>query len=527
MNKITLLFITLIFVTFSNLYSQNIPLSNEVSYYFEQQNIREQDFHSTIKPFRQISAKTLKDTSFYSINNTRKDKFFQKFYEHNLIENEKNTLSLNPIFSSILNFDKTGKKILPDFKAGLSFKGNHFKNKLFYNADIFFGNLKLSDFQRVFTDSFSILAGHGKYLSKSETGTVNYLCTGFELTYKPANYIDFSIGNGRQFLGNGYRSLFLSDNSGSYPYFKTEVTIKKIKYLWLVAKISDFNIISGSKFYESPEDKFLSTHYLSLNITKNINFNFFEAIISSPNDEKGRFGINPHYLNPVIFYRPVEFATGSDGNALIGAGLNIKIFNEYILYSQFILDEFIFAHIKARDRWWGNKIGVQAGAKAYNCFGIKNLYAQGEINAVRPYTYTHQKSNFNYGNNRQPLAHPIGANFYEILGILRYDASKISYQAKFILAQTGLDTDTMSYGQDIYKSYRLRVNSAEYKIADGDKYVFFYSEFKTSYKLSTDNRFRFEAGFAIRKLFKNISDTGDFYIFAGFSFKIYDKDYFL
>ncbi len=33
-------------------------------------------------------------------------------------------------------------------------------------------------------------------------------------------YINFTLGRGKNFFGEGYRSFFLSDNAYSYPYFK-------------------------------------------------------------------------------------------------------------------------------------------------------------------------------------------------------------------------------------------------------------------------------------------------------------------
>ena len=122
-----------------------------------------------------------------------------------------------------------------------------------------------------------------------------------------------------------YRSLFLSDQTGAYPYIKTTVDIWKIKYIWMCTKLSDFELFNGedrSILY----DKAAFIHYFSLNLTKRINFNFFEAIITNPYDLEGRRkGYELSYFNPVIFYRPVEFYSGSSDNSLMGIGLNIRL----------------------------------------------------------------------------------------------------------------------------------------------------------------------------------------------------------
>ena len=39
------------------------------------------------------------------------------------------------------------------------------------------------------------------------------------LSYTPSKYFNFQFGNGKNFIGDGYRSLFLSDVASPYPLF--------------------------------------------------------------------------------------------------------------------------------------------------------------------------------------------------------------------------------------------------------------------------------------------------------------------
>ncbi len=498
-------------------FSQNISINNEISYYYEKQSIGKDNFHQTIKPFRTFEN----DWQNIEVDTLKIPLSF--FLDENLISKKTKNFNyvINPIFSSVEIADIKTKNNLYDFKAGLS--GNfNFKNKIYLNSDFFYGKLKLPEYETAFLDSFSVLPGYSDYISASGN-SINYLSFTGELTYKPAKYIDFSVGNGKHFLGNGYRSLFLSDNSANYPYFKTTVKIWKVKYFWLIGKLDDFNVIKGSEFNDKSYDKYLALHYLSINLTKNINFNFFEAVVTSPYDQRGKYGINPTYLNPVIFYRPVEFASGSAGNSLMGAGLNIRLWKTYTFYSQLIIDELIFSQLKNRGSWY-NKQGLQAGMKVFDFLKIKNLYFQGEINSVRPYTYTHQVSNINYGNKRQPLAHPLGANFMEALSVIRYDFDRLSLQSKIILSQTGLDNDTLSFGQDIYKSYRLRVSDSNNKITQGEKTKSAYIEFKAGYLINPNYNMKLEFGFALRKIYGNTIDANNGFLFFGISTKIFNDE---
>ena len=90
------------------------------------------------------------------------------------------------------------------------------------------------------------------------------------------------------------------------------------------------------------------------------------------------------------------------------------------MYGQLLLDEFKLSEVRAGDGWWGNKFGFQLGGKYIDAFNIKNLDLQLEHNRVRPFTYSHGDSVANYTHYNMPLAHPLGANFQEVIGIARY-----------------------------------------------------------------------------------------------------------
>ena len=76
--------------------------------------------------------------------------------------------------------------------------------------------------------------------------------------------------------------------------------------------------------------------------------------------------------------------------------------------------------LKKDKTWWGNKIGTQLGVKYVDALSIANLDLQVEWNRVRPFTYSHFDSVGSYTHYNQPLAHPRGGNFNELIGIAHY-----------------------------------------------------------------------------------------------------------
>jgi len=296
------------------------------------------------------------------------------------------------------------------------------------------------------------------------------------IAYTPNKFFSFLLGRGNHFWGDGYRSLFLSDNASAYPYFRIESTFWKVKYTNLYAYHSD--ISSGVA-----KDKYSASHHLSWNIIEGLNMGLFETVIWAGNDTLINRGFDVNYLNPAIFYRPVEYAQGSNDNSIMGLNFKGVLFKNHIFYAQLVLDEFLLAELRNKSGWWGNKYAIQIGYKNYKLFNNPNLSVLMERNIARPFTYSHIIPTLNYGHFNQSLAHPLGANFKETVFQLAYRKNKwvVKEQANFIAF--GADTSAVNYGGDIFKSYADRVGEYGHKILQGNTHRIFYNKVTVSYTL--------------------------------------------
>ena len=136
-------------------------------------------------------------------------------------------------------------------------------------------------------------------------------------------------------------------------------------------------------------------------------------------DSLGGSSLQVEYLNPIIFYGALEQQDGSADNVIVGMDFSWNIRKTAQLYGQFVLDELVVSELTAGNGWWGNKFAFQLGLKYFN-FLVPQLHWQLEYNQARPFTYTHDGAFTNYTHYRQPLAHPFGANFREVLFNLKY-----------------------------------------------------------------------------------------------------------
>ncbi|MEH6537141.1 MAG: gliding motility protein RemB [Psychroserpens sp.] len=272
------------------------------------------------------------------------------------------------------------------------------------------------------------------------------------LSYSPAKFINIQFGHGKNFIGDGYRSLLMGDAASPHPFLKLNTKFWKIKYTntWMWLKDVRGEVTEDGAFLT----KYMANHYLSWNVTKRLNIGLFESVLWTNDNDRG-FDIN--YLNPIIFYRAIEFSTGQDaGNAILGASAKYKWNNKVNLYGQFILDEFSLNDITGGDKSWKNKYGYQLGVKYFDAFKVDNLLVQFEYNRVRPYTYSHNSVVLNYAHNNQPMAHLWGANFSEAILIGRYTYKRWFADAKFVFGKRGFDfndgVDNANYGSNIFRS---------------------------------------------------------------------------
>ena len=258
--------------------------------------------------------------------------------------------------------------------------------------------------------------------------------------------------------------------------------------------------------------KYMANHYLSWNVSKKFNLGLFESVIWNNSNNRG-FDVN--YLNPIIFYRAIEFQTGQGaGNAVLGATAKYKVNDNINIYSQFVLDEFSLGDIKAGDKSWKNKYGYQIGAKYYNAFKVDNLYLQFEYNRVRPYTYSHNTIVLNYGNNNQSMAHPWGANFSEAILIGRYNYKRWFADAKLVFGIRGLDfnngIDDFSYGGDIYRDYNERPYDSGVEIGQGIKTNIFHAELQSGYLVNPATNLKLFAYVSYRDFSPNATTVNTF-----------------
>jgi hypothetical protein len=154
--------------------------------------------------------------------------------------------------------------------------------------------------------------------------------------------------------------------------------------------------------------------------------------------------------------------------------------------------------IKNEPTNWTNKFGFQLGGKYIDAFGVKNLDLQVEMNRVRPFTYSHYDTINNFSHYNQPMTHPLGANFQEWIGILRYQPlPRLNIYARAIYYFKGLDTANANFGGNIFRSYNSRLSEDGFKVGSGNKLTVLNGYLNVAYEFRQN--LYFELGFQYRR----------------------------
>ena len=338
---------------------------------------------------------------------------------------------------------------------------------------------KYPTYLQAIADSLSIMPGIG-FATSDKNGSIAHYYEG-HIGYQAGKHFHFEVGRGKHFWGDGYRSLLLSQNTAPYPYFRLDTRVWNLKFVNLIGQFRDR--VPGVPFSDT-RHKYGALHSLSWNISKRVNISFYEMVIWQEKDSLSDRGLDLNYMHPLLFLRPVEYAQGSADNVMLGFSFSIKSNTNQLVYGSIIIDEFLLDEVYNGEGWWANKFGGQIGVKSFDTF-TEGLHFQLEINAVRPFTYTHGSRLQSYGNQNQGLAHSFNTNFRELMLLARYEMKDWTFLVSASAAEYGRDRVDENYGGDLFRSYVNPFNKYGNTVGQGEHHVYWMQRVEVSRELKS------------------------------------------
>jgi len=472
--------------------SQAISLDK---YIFYNEYKRESPYSITHKLIR----RKVTDENFIIINDTA-DKFL---------------LTIDPLFNFEYGRDRSdSSKSFYKNTRGVLVQGNIGK-KFSFESSFLENQATYVNYIKNFNDTFLVVPGQGRWKRFKANGFDFAMASGY-VSYSPSKHFNFQVGTGKHFIGDGYRSLLLSDNAFNYPFARITTSFGKFQYTNLYT--SFMNLTSGGA--KTPpgtevlfQKKAGNFQFLSWNVYKRIQLGFFQGVIWQASDSMNRQHLNFNYFSPLIYNAALSEGLPGTNNVLLGWTLKLKITHSISIYGQYMMDDF-----SATMNSLHNKTGFQAGAKYFDLFGLKNLHLQLEYNHVRPYSYASEKSAQSYTHYNQPLADPLGSNFKEAIAFLNYRIGDFFTEVKINYAIIGKDSLGKNFGNNIFSSDKnalYGINSTINQMGQGVKTTLQIFDFHIGYLVNPSTNFNVIIGVSNRSNKSSVENSQSNFIYFG------------
>ena len=225
--------------------------------------------------------------------------FTQKLFKENLIILDKPNFyfTIDPIFnfSGGVDIADTSNNSMYQNTRGLMIKG-YFGKKVSFYTSLIENQARFPDYVSRFINNNGVVPGSGR-IKNIESGAYDYSMATAYIIWNATRFMRIKMGTDKDFIGTGYRSILLSDNSFNYPHLKLDFWFakRKFKYTLNYALLQDLTRLPEGETPESLfERKVAIFHYLSYKPLTNMEFGVFNGVIMplDPFGESASFYVN-------------------------------------------------------------------------------------------------------------------------------------------------------------------------------------------------------------------------------------------
>lgn len=373
------------------------------------------------------------DTSkqYYTITNILFKKHLLEFRGDNYY------LTISPVFdvSRSKDYSDTSNRLLFQNTRGFFIEGDLLKNVSFstslyenqsrnatYQSAYYrsLGELYPNTSDSTYATQNAVIPGAGRTKPFKGDG-FDYAYAIGNVIYKASKKLSFSIGNNAHFIGDGYRSMLLSDNSYSAPYLQIDYAIHpRWDFVYLRSKLLNLTrkpISTSVEAYYQP--KGYAVNYLSFKATSKLTLSLFEGTVYSKGDSISSTKVNPLFYNPIPILSSLLLKE-REINSILGLNVGYSATDVFRIYGQIAYNHFT------------KTAGGQIGTRISQPFKIKNLFIQLEGNVAPSGLYSSATARLNYSHYNLPLAHPKGQGFVEAVFRINYEWKRMYVDCKSI-----------------------------------------------------------------------------------------------
>lgn len=420
--------------------------------------------------------------------------FFEDFIS---LKGKDFSLSVNPLF-----YMQYGKTDLNDSSSyfintrGIEIKGNIGK-KISYYSSFRENQAKFRPYIYNWAWNRLVVPGQGALKkNNNDLSLYDFSNASGYLSYTPYNWLNIQFGQDKNFIGEGHRSLFLSDNAMNYPFAKFSFIYKNFKYVTMFTQFRDFE----KTYYSYHFKKHAAFNYLSYNYKNKFEIGLFEGVIYRTTDTSQYINKFPtDYFIPITGVRTAINGFDGTNNVLAGINMKLKITNFVQAYGQLAIN-----NPKKK------KYAYQGGFKIFDILfsKIKDLrwFFQAEYNSASPGIYSHKDLKYQtWTHYNQEIAVPFGNDFSEI-----FLKSDINYNNFLLdLSCNFITLNKKGRYSDIYM-----LDNFEY-LTIPEKEVIIHKKVTISYIINKRTDFQLYAGIDFRTSEKSGNKNSEHFLLFG------------
>lgn len=461
---------------------KTIPLQN----YYKTEFLKYSGKHS-LETFYPVNE------SYLNVSDSLKDTtvlyydFFVWFFRKNWLEvkENENKLEISPLINLSYGKGLNASDSLPLYRntRGVYATGE-FSNKISYTFMFCENQSRFMSYQNayfndrgefydndsVFNKVNAVIPG-GARTKPFKVGGYDYAFSIGSIAYQMNKKLRFEFGNNQHFIGSGYRSILLSDNSIYAPALRFSWKISdKLSYQILFRKHRNlFRKPATFAVEQSYENKLFTANYLTFKPKENFSISLFSAGNQLRADSITLHPFQVQMLIPLPFLNTDLISKSNLINGISGLNLDLG-FKKIRFYGQIALDKYKSTYLTS----------YQIGTYLFDLLKVKNLNLQAEMNYVPNNFYASDNTKLSFSQYNLPLAHSKGNNFTEIFFNLNYTYKRfyVSNSYSLYLTQGGTPNQQIE-SNSIFNTYkptamfssgRTLVNTTEIGIRINKKY---------------------------------------------------------
>ncbi|NLL28995.1 MAG: hypothetical protein GX259_09385 [Bacteroidales bacterium] len=331
------------------------------------------------------------------------------FFEHLLILKDENfNIKIDPVFDFRLG--KEGENSIYNNTRGFIINGKVAKN-FFIRSEFYETQARLPQFASEWVDTMGFVPGMIRAKQFGNNG-YDYGVVFGQIMWQPVKNYGLRFGYDRFHVGQGYRSMILSDASQAYPFLMNSFAYKKwsLSHSIAILRNPDFNNRLGVRRSELGvyQPKWFSFTNFTYKVSEWLNLGLAESIVFMPQDSIGK-RFYPLSLLPLPLAKTIAVESKGKHHAITSLQIDASFLKFFKAYSQIVFDKFELKNLEYQQGFEGAfQIGLQG------CFGESTMVFS-EFNVATNNAYTSNNKFTAFTNSDQPLAHPTGQQFREII----------------------------------------------------------------------------------------------------------------